>query len=45
MLVLAPDPAWVQPGANKVSGAHLGKQFGRFAERLASVGAPRFTAM
>jgi carboxylesterase len=25
-----PDLAWVQPGANKVSGAHMGKTFGGF---------------
>jgi len=39
-----PDLAWVQPGTNKVSGAHAGKTFATFASRIAQGGAPRFTA-
>ncbi|MEP7328080.1 MAG: acyl-CoA-binding protein [Betaproteobacteria bacterium] len=39
-----PDLAWVQPGANRVSGAHAGKTFASFASRIVSGGAPRFTA-
>jgi len=39
-----PDLAWVQPGVNRVSGAHAGKTFASFASRIAAGGAPRFTA-
>jgi carboxylesterase len=39
-----PDLAWVQPGLNKVSGAHAGKTFAAFASRIAQRGAPRFDA-
>jgi carboxylesterase len=39
-----PDLAWVQPGTNKVSGAHAGKTFATFASRIAQGGAPSFTA-
>ncbi len=39
-----PDLAWVQPGANRVSGAHAGKTYASFASRIAQGGAPRFTA-
>ena len=39
-----PDLAWVQPGVNKVSGAHAGKTFATFASRIAQGGAPHFTA-
>ena len=41
-----PDLAWVQPGVNKVAGAHAGKSMGAFAGRMthADAGAPRFTA-
>lgn len=38
-----PDLAWVQPGVNKVSGAHMGKTFAAFASRIGGH-APRFTA-
>ncbi len=39
-----PDLAWVQPGTNKVSGAHMGKTFAAFANRITQGHAPRFTA-
>jgi carboxylesterase len=42
-----PDLAWVQPGTNRIAGAHAGsKGFGAFAGRMthADSGAPRFTA-
>ncbi|MEO7497946.1 MAG: acyl-CoA-binding protein [Casimicrobiaceae bacterium] len=41
-----PDLAWVQPGSNRVAGAHAGKSMGAFAGRMAheDAGAPRFTA-
>jgi len=39
-----PDLAWVQPGANKVSGAHMGKTFTSFASRITQGQAPRFAA-
>ncbi|MCC6196657.1 MAG: acyl-CoA-binding protein [Burkholderiales bacterium] len=39
-----PDLAWVQPGVNKVSGAHTGKTFAAFASRITQGHAPRFTA-
>ena len=41
-----PDLAWVQPGFNKVAGAHAGKSMGAFAGRMthADAGVPRFTA-
>ena len=41
-----PDLAWVQPGTNRVAGAHAGKSLGAFAGRMQHVdaGAPRFTA-
>jgi carboxylesterase len=39
-----PDFSWVQPGNNKVAGAHVGKAFASFAGRLPELGAPRFTA-
>jgi len=41
-----PDLAWVQPGTNRVAGAHAGKSMGAFAGRMAHAdsGAPRFTA-
>ena len=41
-----PDLAWVQPGTNRVAGAHAGKTMGTFAGRMthADSGAPRFTA-
>ena len=29
-----PDVAWIQPGSNRVSGAHAGKSFGSFAARM-----------
>ena len=37
---------WVQPGTNRVAGAHAGKSLGAFAGRMQHVdaGAPRFTA-
>jgi carboxylesterase len=40
-----PDMTWVQPGANRVSGAHAGKKFASFAGRIAGAGTPRFTAL
>jgi carboxylesterase len=40
-----PDLAWVQPGVNKMSGAHAGKTFTAFASRIAQGNAPRFTAV
>lgn len=39
-----PDLAWVQPGANKVSGAHMGKTFASFASRITQGHSPRFMA-
>ncbi len=41
-----PDVTWVQPGTNRVAGAHAGKGLGAFAGRMshADSGAPRFTA-
>lgn len=39
-----PDLAWVQPGINKMSGAHAGKTFTAFASRFVQGHAPRFTA-
>ena len=39
-----PDLAWVQPGVNKMSGAHMGKTFAAFASRITQGHAPRFTA-
>jgi len=39
-----PDFAWVQPGDNKIAGAHVGKAFASLAGRLPAMGAPRFTA-
>jgi len=39
-----PDLAWVQPGANRMSGAHVGKTFASFASRMTEGHAPRFTA-
>jgi carboxylesterase len=39
-----PDLAWVQPGANRVSGAHMGKTFAAFASRISEGLSPRFTA-
>jgi len=41
-----PDLAWVQPGQNRVAGAHAGKSMGAFTGRMTHVdaGAPRFTA-
>ena len=41
-----PDVAWVQPGNNRVAGAHAGKAFGSFADRIANTetGSMRFTA-
>jgi carboxylesterase len=40
-----PDLTWVQPGTNRVSGAHVGKKFISFAGRITGAGAPRFTAL
>ena len=39
-----PDLAWVQPGVNRMSGAHSGKTFTAFANRITQGNAPRFTA-
>ena len=39
-----PDFAWVQPGDNKIAGAHVGKAFASLAGRLPAAGAPKFTA-
>jgi carboxylesterase len=39
-----PDLAWVQPGANRMSGAHMGKTFVAFASRFTQGHMPRFTA-
>jgi carboxylesterase len=39
-----PDLAWVQPGVNKMSGAHMGKTFAAFASRITQGHSPRFTA-
>jgi carboxylesterase len=38
-----PDLAWVQPGINRMSGAHSGKTFAAFASRITHGNAPRFT--
>jgi carboxylesterase len=41
-----PDLAWVQPGANRVAGAHAGKSMATFAATMARAesGEPRFAA-
>ncbi|MEO8346109.1 MAG: acyl-CoA-binding protein [Betaproteobacteria bacterium] len=39
-----PDLTWVQPGTNRVSGAHTGKKFVAFAGRISEGNAPRFIA-
>ena len=39
-----PDLAWIQPGINRMSGAHSGKSFTAFASRLRQGNAPRFVA-
>jgi carboxylesterase len=40
-----PDMTWIQPGANRVAGAHTGKAFGSFASRLNEAGgSAKFTA-
>ena len=39
-----PDLAWVQPGANRMSGAHAGKTFAAFASRFTQGHKPRLTA-
>lgn len=40
-----PDVAWIQPGVNRVAGAHAGKALGAFAERMGSAQtSARFTA-
>jgi carboxylesterase len=39
-----PDFSWVNPGHNKIAGAHVGKAFASLAGRLRELGAPRFTA-
>jgi carboxylesterase len=39
-----PDLTWVHPGANAISGAHVGKAFGSFASRFGALGNARFTA-
>ena len=39
-----PDFSWVQPGHNKIAGAHVGKAFASLAGRLPELGAPGFTA-
>jgi carboxylesterase len=39
-----PDLAWVQPGINRMSGAHMGKTFASFASKFTQGHAPRFTA-
>lgn len=39
-----PDLAWVQPGVNKVSGAHMGKTYAAFASRFTQGHAPKFGA-
>ena len=38
------DLAWVQPGVNRMSGAHMGKTFASFASRFTQGHSPRFTA-
>jgi carboxylesterase len=40
-----PDMTWVQPGTNRVAGAHTGKKYASFAARIAETFAPRFTAV
>lgn len=41
-----PDLAWVQPGINRVAGAHIGKALGAFSGLMGDdkSGGPRFTA-
>jgi len=39
-----PDFTWVHPGANAISGVHVGKAFGSFASRFAALGNARFMA-
>jgi carboxylesterase len=39
-----PDLAWVQPGLNRMSGAHMGKTFAAFASKFTQGHAPKFTA-
>jgi carboxylesterase len=39
-----PDLAWVQPGVNRMSGAHMGKTFAAFASRITQGHKPHFTA-
>jgi carboxylesterase len=39
-----PDLAWVQPGVNRMSGAHMGKTFAAFASRITQGHSPKFTA-
>jgi carboxylesterase len=39
-----PDLAWVQPGVNRMSGAHMGKTFASFASRITQGHAPKFSA-
>jgi carboxylesterase len=39
-----PDLTWVQPGANAVSGAHVGKKFAAFASRITQGREVRFAA-
>ena len=39
-----PDLAWVQPGVNRMSGAHMGKTFAAFANRITQGHSPKFTA-
>jgi carboxylesterase len=39
-----PDLAWVQPGVNKMSGAHMGKTFASFASRITQGHKPHFAA-
>jgi len=39
-----PDIAWVQPGTNRVAGAHVGKAIGTFARSMERAGKPRYTA-
>src|SRR4029453_13387435 len=36
-----PDFTWVQPGDNKIAGAHVGKAFASLAGRLPAPGSPR----
>ena len=41
-----PDMTWIQPGTNRIAGAHAGKAFASFTSRLqaSAVGAVKFTA-